>query len=127
MVRKWCYILLCLLSSLLFIKKEEVDESHYYNTFVISSKYAVNHSIYVHEEEKSEGYLLLEDIKTNFKKAWTYIDKNVPSYLSVVLFDVDQDLPIEDKGQGVEIAVKMKGRIRMYTFQTRYVLKRRAL
>ena len=127
MVRKWCYILLCLLSTLLFKVKEDENEKHYYNTFVISSKYAVSHSIYVHEEENDEGYFLLEDIKTNFKKAWSYLDQKTPSLLSVVLFDVDSELPVEQRGQGVEIAVQMPGRIKMYTFETRYILKRRTL
>lgn len=127
MVRKWCYILLCLLSSMLFLAKENENEKHYYNTFVISSKYAVSHSIYVHEEENDEGYFLLEDIKTNFKKAWNYLDQKTPSLLSVVLFDVNSELSVDQRGQGVEIAVQMPGRIRMYTFATRYILKRRSL
>lgn len=112
---------------MLFLAKENENERHYYNTFVISSKYAVSHSIYVHEEEKDEGYFLLEDIKINFKKAWSYLDQKTPSLLSVVLFDVDSELPVDQRGQGVEIAVQMPGRIRTYTFATRYILKRRAL
>lgn len=127
MVKKWCCALLCFLCTMLFYEKENENKKHYYQTFMISAKYAASHSFYVVEEDQEEGYLLLDDVKKNFKKAWSYLENQNPMLISVVLFDVNSELPLPQKGQGVEIAIKIKGRVHYYEFQTRYILKRRTI